>query len=118
MTTLHTFLIADDHPQVRALIRDILDAPERSFVECGDGAAAVEANLKHQPDITFMDIDMPVMDGLTATRSIVQRRPEARIVIVTQYDDARIQELSLASGAVAFLTKSQLHTLPSLVSDL
>lgn len=118
MTEFHTFLIADDHPQVRSLIRDILDAPGRTFVECGDGAAAIEAHIQHQPDITLIDIEMPVMDGLTATRSIVQRCPDACVVIVTQFDDNRIKKLSLATGAKAFLPKSQLHILPSFLSEL
>ncbi len=81
-------LIADDQALVRAGFRMILEADEslRVVAEANDGAHAVEAARRTSPDIVLMDIRMPVMDGLEATRKIVATDDPPRVLILTTYD--------------------------------
>ena len=54
--------------------------------EAADGLAAVELTREHRPDVVLMDVRMPVLDGIAATREIVARRPETRVLILTTFD--------------------------------
>lgn len=118
MATFRKILIADDHPGARALIRDLLAQLDCEIIECANGAEAVAAYEKHRPDCVLLDLEMPVMDGAEAARTIIAKHPAARLVIVTQHDDRQIRELSLSSGASMFLSKAELYYLPDLLSDL
>src|SRR5579884_669340 len=83
-------LLADDHELVRAGFRALLDAQGDLEVvgEAGDGRQAVELTRELQPDVVLMDIRMPVLDGLAATREIAadQRLDAVRIVILTTFE--------------------------------
>ncbi len=100
-------LIADDQALVRAGFRMILDAdPElRVVAEANDGAQAVEAARRTQPDIVLMDIRMPVMDGLEATRRIIAGNDPPRVLILTTYDLDEYVFDALGAGASGFLLK-------------
>ena len=96
-------LIADDQPLMRTGFKTVLEATGSIVVvaEADDGAAAVAAAHKHRPDVILMDIRMPVMDGLEATRQL----PRERILILTTFGlDEYIVE-ALRAGASGFLTK-------------
>jgi DNA-binding NarL/FixJ family response regulator len=96
-------LIADDQPLMRTGFKTVLEATGSIAVvaEADDGAAAVAAAQQHRPDVILMDIRMPVMDGLEATR----RLPRDRILILTTFGlDEYIVE-ALRAGASGFLTK-------------
>ncbi len=96
-------LIADDQPLMRTGFKTVLEATGSIVVvaEADDGAAAVAAAQKHRPDVILMDIRMPVVDGLEATR----RLPRERILILTTFGlDEYIVE-ALRAGASGFLTK-------------
>ena len=67
-----TILIVEDNPTVRRLIRRAIAHLTTEIYECGDGADALKAYTEHQPDLVFMDIRMPRMDGLAATRQITK----------------------------------------------
>ena len=71
--------------------------------EAADGQEAVNLVAERRPDVVLMDIRMPVMDGLQATRHIKSQRPEARVVVLTMY--AEYQAEALAAGVDAFLVK-------------
>ncbi len=101
----------DDHAGFRRTVRDFLPHDAGEVIECSDGAEAVEAYATHQPDWTLMDVDMPGMDGLTATRAILAEDPQARIVIVTAHDNSDSREEARAAGAVAFVGKGDLSQL-------
>jgi len=112
---ISTILIADDHPRMRRLIRGILDATKYDIVEASNGLEAVAAHNKFHPSWIIMDIDMPEMDGLTATRTIQQGGSSSRIIIITQHDSQAIRAEIDTLGAYGFLQKDFLSDLPSLL---
>ncbi len=102
-------LIADDHPVVRAgLIAMLSIQPEENLLvvgEASNGSDAVSIFASLQPDITLMDLRMPVMDGVAAIAKIRGEFPTARIIVLTTYDgDADIYQ-GLHAGANAYLLK-------------
>ena len=109
-------MIAEDNASMRRMIRSLVEDIVSEIVECSDGSEAIETYERHRPEWVLMDIGMHPMDGLTATREIVSRHPEAKVVIVTQYQDAQTRETALASGAWAFVGKDDLMALRKLVS--
>jgi DNA-binding NarL/FixJ family response regulator len=100
-------LIADDQALVRGGFRMILEAKEDMEVvgEAGDGAEGVELVERLQPDVVLMDVRMPDMDGIEATRRIVASGSSARIVILTTYDVDEYVFAALRAGASGFLLK-------------
>ena len=101
-------VIADDQMLVRSGFRLILNSGGIPVVaEAADGLQAVAAALKHRPDVLLMDIRMPEMDGLEATRRILASRPAAdmRIIILTTFDLDQYVYAALSAGASGFLLK-------------
>jgi len=100
-------LIADDQALVRAGFRMILEADTglRIVGEADDGAEAVEATRRTHPDIVLMDIRMPVMDGLEATRRIVAAEDAPRVLMLTTFDLDEYVFDALLAGASGFLLK-------------
>lgn len=105
-------LVADDQVLVRAGLRAVLDEPDiRVVAEAGTGDEAVEATRAHRPDVVLMDIRMPGLDGLAATREIVAESAldAVRVVVLTTYDlDAYVYD-ALRAGASGFLLKDAGH---------
>jgi DNA-binding NarL/FixJ family response regulator len=102
-----TILIADDQALVRVGLRKILESePELSVVgEVGDGEEAVEATRRLGPEVILMDIRMPVLDGIEATRRIVRDQPQARVLMLTTFGlDGYVYE-ALRAGASGFMLK-------------
>ncbi|MGI8729874.1 MAG: response regulator [Solirubrobacteraceae bacterium] len=100
-------LIADDQAMVRASFRALLECnPDVHVVaEVADGSAAAIAVREHRPDVVLMDIRMPVLDGISATRQLVGEGHPARILILTTFDlDEYVYE-ALCAGASGFLLK-------------
>ena len=110
-------LIADDNSDVRRMIRSLLEEADADVVECSDGRAAIAAFDELLPDWLLMDINMLPVDGLTAMRTILVKHPEARIIIISQYQDARTRDTALAMGAYAFVGKEDLMELRELVTE-
>jgi DNA-binding NarL/FixJ family response regulator len=102
-------IVADDQALVRAGFRVLIDsAPDLEVVaEAADGAEAVELTRAHRPDVVLMDIRMPVMDGLEATRRVVELdlEPAVRILILTTFDLDEYVFAALKAGASGFLLK-------------
>lgn len=100
-------VLADDHPIVRAGIRAELEKiPEIEFVgEATDGRQAVELVKTHQPNIVFMDISMPNLNGLEATLRIAKDFPEVRVVILSRHDNEQYFWHALKAGASGYLLK-------------
>jgi DNA-binding NarL/FixJ family response regulator len=100
-------LVADDHAIVRQGLKLLIDSqPDMKVVaEAADGKAAVDLATEVNPDIVIMDISMPAMNGLVATRALKQQRPKVLIVALTRHeDDAFLDEL-LRAGASAYVLK-------------
>ncbi|GGA34295.1 MULTISPECIES: response regulator transcription factor [Psychrobacillus] len=101
-------LLADDHEMVRIGVSAYLQAqPDMDVVaEAVNGQEAVEMALQHKPDIILMDMVMPIMNGAEATREIVQKWPEAKVMIVTSFiDDDKVYP-ALEAGAISYLLKT------------
>ena len=99
-------LLVDDHTILREGMRRSFEAAKETVVgEAGDGEEAVTLALALQPDVTLMDVSMPVLDGVGATKRIRQRLPDARVVMLTMHDDGATRRQALEAGAVGFLTK-------------
>jgi len=108
MSSQPAVVIADDQMLVRSGFRMILSsAGIPVLAEAADGKEAVGAVLKHRPDVVLMDIRMPGMDGLEATRRILAARPAdaPRIIILTTFDLDQYVYAALAAGASGFLLK-------------
>jgi DNA-binding NarL/FixJ family response regulator len=100
-------LIADDQALVRGAFQVLLDsAPGLRVVgQAADGVEAVELAERLRPDVVLMDIRMPVMDGLEATRRILAARPDARVLVLTTFDLDEYVYAALRCGASGFLLK-------------
>jgi DNA-binding NarL/FixJ family response regulator len=100
-------LVVDDQPLLRTGFTMILAAePDLEVVgEAADGAEAVELAATLRPDVVLMDVRMPEMDGIEATRLIVEASPDVRVVVLTTFDLDDYVYASLRAGASAFLLK-------------
>jgi two-component system response regulator NreC len=105
-------LVADDHPVVRAGLRMLLAAqPDMEVVgEATDGDAAVARALQLEPDVVVMDLAMGGMDGLAATREIVNRLPHTKIVVLTMHDNEEYLRQALDAGATGYVLKEAVDT--------
>jgi len=100
-------VIVDDHPVVRDGLRGMLESqPDFAIVgEASDGTVAVRLANELEPDLILMDLRMPVMDGVTATRLIKSRQPGIQVLVLTTYDsDADILP-AIEAGATGYLLK-------------
>ena len=105
-------LVADDHPVVRAGLGAVIAEQDdlELVAEAENGANAVDLFREHRPDVTLMDLRMPVMDGVDAIRTITTEFPDARILALTTYEgDADIRR-ALEAGASGYLLKDMLLT--------
>ncbi len=100
-------LIVDDHAVLRHGVRALLSRkPDLAVVgEAGNGQEAIEEVKRIRPDVILMDITMPVMDGLEATRRIKAIAPEARILVLTQHEDPEFAVPLLQAGASGYILK-------------
>ncbi len=100
-------LLADDQPLLRTGFRMVLGAEDDLDIvgEAGDGAEAVELARRLQPDVVLMDIRMPRMDGVAATRAIVAAKLPVRVLILTTFDLDEYVVGALRAGASGFLAK-------------
>lgn len=110
MTTIRV-LIVDDHEIVREGLQTLLgeEADFEVVGMTGDGAAAVALSEATKPDVILMDLVMPGLDGIEATRRILSREPKARVLVLTTFaDDQRVRE-AIQAGAIGYLLKDVLR---------
>ena len=99
-------LIADDEPITRMDLRELLQESGYNVVaEAGDGFDAVEACKKHHPDLVLMDIKMPYLDGLSASRLIIEENLADAVVLLTAYGEKEFVEEAKANGISGYLVK-------------
>jgi len=101
-------MLADDHVLVREGTRDLLQRePDMQVVaEAGDGEEAVQLAATHQPDVALLDIAMPSLNGIEATRQIKRLAPATAILILSAYDDDEYVFALLEAGAAGYLLKN------------
>jgi PAS domain S-box-containing protein len=115
-------LVVDDHAGVRASLKDLVSS-RAGWIVCGEAANGIEAvslALELKPSAIVMDISMPVLDGLEATRRIREKLPNVEVVIVSQHDASQVVSEAQKAGARGFVLKSQMAAdlVPALESAL
>jgi DNA-binding NarL/FixJ family response regulator len=116
-----TVLLADDHDLVREGLKILLDFEEGIEVvaDARDGLEAVELAKRHRPDVVVMDLTMPNMSGIEATREILAVLPDTKLLVVSAEGDKDRIEESLAVGAVGYISKeSSLMEVPTAIREI
>lgn len=101
-------LLADDHPLMRMALKKVLDTQDdfQVIAEAEDGEEAVKKAIELKPDLVILDISMPKLNGLEATRQIKARCPSIAILVLTVHSEAEYVFEILEAGAAGYLTKS------------
>ena len=103
-------LVVDDHEMARRSVRALLES-HHGWIVCGeafDGLQAIEQAKSLRPDLIVMDVSMPNMNGLDATRIIVREIPGSRILLISQNDPDIVMRLMAEANAHGFVSKSEL----------
>ncbi len=108
-------MIVDDNATVRRVIRRAVSEIADEIVECPDGAEVQPLYTLCLPDVVLMDIRMPRVDGLTATRRLKTHFPRANVLIVTDIDDESVRSAAMEAGACGFASKENLTQLDELI---
>ncbi len=114
-------LVVDDHALVRTGVANIIShEPDLHVVaEAANGLEAVQAFERYRPDVTLLDLRMPVMEGVEAVRQIRQRDPSARVIVLTTYDTDEEISRALRAGAKAYVLKDiSAHALIACIHDV
>jgi DNA-binding NarL/FixJ family response regulator len=100
-------LLVDDQGIIREGLRSLLETkPDLTIIgEAENGKAAVELALSLQPDVVLMDVRMPIMDGVAATRALTAQAPDIRVLVLTTFDDDEYVTQALRCGAKGYLLK-------------
>lgn len=110
------FLIVEDNAEMRRLIVKIVSQTNDVIVECEDGAEALPAYRATLPDWVVMDLQMPKLDGISATGEIISNYPNAKIVIVTDHGNAELRRAAAKAGACQYIVKENLIELRRLLA--
>lgn len=105
---LHTAMIVDDNKEMRETLKSVLSGLVTVVDECEDGDEVLTHYRHTRPDIILMDIAMKRMDGLRAMKELLLEYPNARVVVISQYDGDEIREEAKKSGSIGFVHKEQL----------
>ena len=108
-------LIVDNSERMRRMIKRLIKSVLAEVWECSDGSQALEDYTAHRPDWVLMDIEMKDVDGIDATRQIRAAFPDARIVIVSNYDSDELRAAASTAGACGYVVKENLIELRRLL---
>ena len=105
--TRASVLLVDDHALLRTGVANIINQEADLYVvaEAGNGAEALDAYERHKPDVTLLDLRMPVMEGVEVVRRLRERDPLARVIVLTTYDTDDEISRALKAGAKAYVLK-------------
>lgn len=110
-------LLIDDNRQSRQMIKDYVLTESDIFLECEDGSEALSAYTKFQPDWVLMDWDMKNVNGIFATRNIISQFPEAKILMVSNYDEIELKQMAKQAGACGYIQKDNLLELKQILTN-
>ena len=111
-------LLVENSEPMRRMIKTFVADLVQEVIERSDGSEALAAYREHQPDLVVMDLKMTTMDGFAATRQIRECYPDARIVIVSQWDDAALRAQARSAGAEDYVGKSDLQPLRRILEKM
>lgn len=103
-----SLLIVEDNAKMRRMLKSLVADMASPVYECADGADAFAICAAEHPDVVLMDIEMKWMDGISVTRQIKVAYPEARIIIVTSYNDPELRAAAQDAGACGYVLKENL----------
>ncbi len=101
-------LIVDDNKEMRKSIRSIIASNGDLVFECENGSTVLSVYTKEMPDCVFMDINMPIMNGIEATEKLIKNFPKARVIIISNYNDDELREEAKSAGAEKYFIKDNL----------
>ena len=107
-TAYATILVVDDFEDSRTMLRRMLEPKDYRIVEAANGQEAIEVAQRERPDLILMDLNLPELDGLMATRQIRECKEacqDAKIVAITAYDAYGMKEAALEAGCDEYLSK-------------
>jgi DNA-binding NarL/FixJ family response regulator len=107
--------IVEDNVGMRNLIKNLYGIYFDKVLECEDGSEAFDVYKQNKPNWVLMDIVMKKMDGITAAKQITNSFPEAKIVIVTDYDDKELRKKAQSAGACNYVLKEDLSVLEKII---
>ncbi len=109
-------MIVEDNPDMRQMIRRMVSDIADEINECSSGAEAITLYPKLKPDWVLMDVEMENVNGITAVRWIKADFPEAKILVITNYDDEIIRTTAEQAGASGYVLKDNLLEVRSILS--
>lgn len=111
-------LLIDDNSQARQMIKDYVLNDDDEFFECEDGSEALAAYAEFQPDWVLMDWQMKKVNGLIAAQNIIARFPDAKILMVTNYDENDLRQAAEQAGVTGYVKKENLLELKHILNPL
>jgi len=107
-------LIIDDSRTIRDFLRKMFESIFENIYECEDGSEALNAYCMYLPSYVFMDVQMKIMDGISATVELIKHFPEAKIIIISIFN-GRTKEAAFKAGTIAYVNKENLIELFDIV---
>lgn len=110
-------LIADDNKKIREMLKLMIGQYFTEIFECENGLQAYDLYSRLKPDWTLMDIEMPGMDGICTTRKITSEYPEAKVIIVTGFDNDNFRRNAEKAGAVRYILKENSYKIIDIIGE-
>ena len=108
-------LIVEDNPSVRRILKMFAAQFANEILECADGEESVKIYRAEKPDFVLMDINLGETDGINATRQIKNYDSNAKIIIVTSYDEPDLRQAATEAGAIGYVVKEDLSLLNTIL---
>ena len=108
-------LIVDDSSAMRQMIRSVVADPQDMVLECEDGRQVIASFQRFHPDVVLMDLQMPLINGINATRNLIKKFPSANVIIVSNFNDQEFRDEAREAGATSYFTKDNLLSLKQFI---
>ena len=105
MTSQRCVLLADGHPNMLGAVRRLLDGKFATTVMVADEPSLLEAVTRMEPDLVVVDLSLPVSGGVNAVRTLLQRHPGLRVIVLSVHDESPAISQALGAGAAGFVLK-------------